>query len=102
MERGMKDTVTVSAKGQIVIPQEVRERLRIKPGAKLRLRLRDTFIELSPLPEDLVGYLCGVVNQGPSLADVLLAEREADRAREEREVAGFARGAKVPAKGKRL
>lgn len=98
----MKATITVSRKGQIVIPQEVREHLGIKPGTKLRLRLRDTLIELSPVPEDLVGYLCGVVNKGPSLAQVLLTEREADRAREEHEVAGFARGAKFPAKGKRL
>ncbi len=98
----MKPTLTVSAKGQIVIPQEVRDRLGIKPGTKLRLRLRDTLIELSPVPEDLVGYLCGVVNKEPSLAQVLLAEREADRAREEQQVAGFARGAKVPAKRRRL
>ena len=98
----MKPTITVSPKGQIVIPQEVRDRLGIKPGTKLRLQLRDTLIELSPVPEDLVGYLCGIVKKGPSLAKLLLAEREADRAREEHEVAGFARGAKVPAKGKGL
>lgn len=97
----MKNFVTVSAKGQIVIPQEIRKRLGIKPGTKLKLRLCDTRIELSPVPHDLVGYLCGIVKKGPSLARMLLAERKADSDREEQKIARWARGAKEPAKRKK-
>ncbi len=95
-------TVTVSAKGQIVIPQGIRERLGIKPGTKLKLRLSDNHLELSPVPHDLIGSLCGVVKKGPSLAQALLAEREDDRAREEQEVARLPSGSIVPGKRKRV
>ncbi|MDA2912757.1 AbrB/MazE/SpoVT family DNA-binding domain-containing protein [Acidobacteriia bacterium AH_259_A11_L15] len=98
----MKTVVTVSTKGQIVIPQEARERLGIKPGTKLKIRLAENHLELSRLPKDLIGYLCGVVRRGPSLSRVWLEEREADRDREEKKATRFARGAHVSAKRKRV
>ena len=98
----MKKVVTVSTKGQIVIPEEARERLGIKPGAKLKIRLADNRLVLSQVPEDLIGYLCGVVRKGPSLSRALLEEREADRGREDKKAARFARGAQVSAKRKRV
>lgn len=85
----MKSTVTISAKGQIVIPAEVRRCLGIKPGAKLRLRVADTHFELSPLPEDLIGHLRRVVKKDPSLSQMLLAERESDCVREEEDAERF-------------
>jgi AbrB family looped-hinge helix DNA binding protein len=100
-EHRKKSVVRVSAKGQIVIPQGVRRRLGIKAGTKLRLELSDDRIELSPLPQDLIGYLCGVVKKEHSLSQLLLREREADRDREEEKATRFTRGSKVPAKRKR-
>ncbi len=98
----MKKVVTVSTKGQIVIPEEARERLGIKPGTKLKIRLAENHLELSCLPEDLIGYLCGVVRKGPSLSRALREEREADRDREEKKAARFARRAQISAKRKRV
>lgn len=98
----MKAIVTVSTKGQIVIPEEARERLGITPGTKLKIRLADDHLELARLPQDLIGYLCGVVKRGPSLSRMLLEERRADREREEKKAARFARSAQVSAKRKRL
>jgi AbrB family looped-hinge helix DNA binding protein len=42
-------TVTVSPKFQVVIPQEVRERLGLKPGMKLRAQVLGNHIALVPV-----------------------------------------------------
>ena len=40
------DTVTVSPKFQVVIPQAIREELQLKPGEKLRVLRFDDRVEL--------------------------------------------------------
>ena len=44
----------VSVKSQTVIPREVRDRLRLKPGDTLRYRLTDAgvLLDKAPAPED--------------------------------------------------
>jgi AbrB family looped-hinge helix DNA binding protein len=96
----MKEVLTVSTRGQIVIPLEARERLGIKAGTKLQLRVSEGRLELSPVPEDLIGHLCGVIGKGASLSEALLEERRKDGGREEKEASRFTRGAKVSSKGK--
>jgi AbrB family looped-hinge helix DNA binding protein len=44
------EQVTVSSKGQIAIPSEVRERLNLSEGAKLTLEIRGQEIVLSKEP----------------------------------------------------
>ena len=51
--------VRTLAKGQVVIPIGIREKLGIKPGRELEIRVLDDHIELYPLPEDPVAALCG-------------------------------------------
>ena len=65
-------TVTISSKYQVVIPKNVRERLRIRPGQKVEAFAIAGRIELVPvrMPSDMRGYLKGM---DPSF------EREADR-----------------------
>ena len=65
-------TVTISSKYQVVIPKNVRERLRIRPGQKVEAFAIGGRIELVPVrvPSDMRGYLKGM---DPSF------EREADR-----------------------
>lgn len=56
------DTVTLSPKFQVVIPQAIREALRLKPGEKLRvLRYSDRveFIPVRPIKE-MRGFLRGM------------------------------------------
>jgi AbrB family looped-hinge helix DNA binding protein len=44
------DTVTLSAKYQIVIPRQVRERLKLRPGDKIQvISLDDVVIHLIPV-----------------------------------------------------
>ena len=56
------DIVTVSPKFQVVIPQRVRERVRLKPGTKLHVISFDDRIELVPLRpmREMRGFLKGL------------------------------------------
>jgi AbrB family looped-hinge helix DNA binding protein len=55
-------TVTVSSKFQIVIPQEVRQALDIRPGEKLQVLQYGNRIELVPIRpiRELRGFLRGI------------------------------------------
>lgn len=67
------DIVTISPKYQIVIPRAVRETLKLVPGQKLQIIVRDDQITLLPLRSAaaLRGFLRGI--------DTTL-ERDVDRA----------------------
>jgi AbrB family looped-hinge helix DNA binding protein len=55
--------VTISSKWQVVIPKDVREKLRIRPGQKVEafaLGDRIEFVPVIPL-EELKGFLKGLV-----------------------------------------
>ena len=67
-------TVRTLAKGQVVIPAEVRRRLGIAPGDLLEIRVVDDHIELAPLPDDPIAAFRGSLRGGDSLADGLIEE----------------------------
>lgn len=59
-------TVTVSPKYQVVIPSEVRERMKLKPGEKLAVVEKDGVVHLvrvRPLKE-MRGFVKGVSSKG--------------------------------------
>ncbi len=71
--------VKAYAKGQIIIPKDLRSKLGIFPGKKVSLRLVDDHLELRPLPDDPIEFLTGVFKDHPrSLSDELLRERKKD------------------------
>lgn len=80
--------VTTSARGQIVIPKEIRKKLKIVPGKKLLVKLEGDQIYLTLLPDDPVAAFCGVFADGPSLTGELIGERQKEREREEKKIAG--------------
>jgi len=51
-------TITISAKGQVVIPASIRKKLGLKKGEKLAIMEEEGYIKLVP-PADLTS-LCGV------------------------------------------
>ena len=55
-------TVTVSPKYQVVIPKEIRETLRLRPGQKMRVIEYDGRIELIPDRDitELRGFIKGI------------------------------------------
>lgn len=70
--------VRTSAKGQIVIPKEIRERLGITPGKRVLLRVVGRHAEITPLPDDPIKAMRGILKGRGSLAEELLEERNKD------------------------
>ena len=79
--------VTTSARGQIVIPKDIRRQLKIKPGKKLLLKVEGDQAVIRPLPDDPVEEFCGYFAGGPSLTKALLDERGKDKRRESKKAA---------------
>jgi len=79
---------TVSSKGQLVIPAEMRQALGIEPGTRVAIRREGDELILRPVSEvvlrRLIKELCGMTAGGPSMTDQLIAER-----REEDQKAGW-------------
>jgi AbrB family looped-hinge helix DNA binding protein len=81
--------ITVSSKGQMVIPAALREELGIEPGTQVAVRLEGQ--ELVLRPETLASKLAmikkmrGIAAGGPSLCDELLGDRRRERERELKE-----------------
>jgi AbrB family looped-hinge helix DNA binding protein len=74
----MNRITTVSTKGQLVIPAEMRESLGIAPGSRIAVTLQGTRIILEPVSEKLVDETRGLFAGGPSLSDLLQQERRRD------------------------
>jgi AbrB family looped-hinge helix DNA binding protein len=70
---------TVSTKGQLVIPAEIRTSLGIHPGTRIAVTVEGKNIVLRPVSEQLVDELHGILAGGPSLADELQQERRAEK-----------------------
>ena len=51
--------VTISTKGQIVIPKGVREILGLRPGTKINIELEGDEIKLRPIKENIPDRLYG-------------------------------------------
>ena len=76
-------TVTVSTKGWVVIPKDLREKYGIKKGTRIQIVDYGEVLALVPLPDDPVEALHGMLADGPSLTADLLAEHAHERTREE-------------------
>jgi AbrB family looped-hinge helix DNA binding protein len=73
--------LTVSTKGQLVIPADVRTELGIQPGSRIALTVENARIILQPINKRLVENLRGRFAGSPSMADDLQKERRADQRR---------------------
>jgi AbrB family looped-hinge helix DNA binding protein len=81
-----KAFITVSSKGQMVIPAAIRESLGIEPGTRIAVRQEGTRVILEPetlaaklrLIDEMQGCTAGL----PSGTDLLLEDRRLERERE--------------------
>jgi AbrB family looped-hinge helix DNA binding protein len=70
--------VKTLAKGQIVIPAEMRKKYHIEPGTELQIMEYGGIIYLVPPVEDPIKAAQGSLPSRPSLAGQLLRERRSD------------------------
>lgn len=71
-------TIRTLAKGQIVIPAEMRKKYPIGPGTELQIMEYGGIICLIPPVDDPVKAAQGALSSKPSLAGQLLRERRSD------------------------
>lgn len=70
---------TVSTKGQLVIPSEMRASLGIRPGTRIVIMLEEERIILQPVSERLVDETRGILAGEKSLIEELQQERRAEK-----------------------
>ena len=75
----MNRITTVSTKGQLVIPAEMRESLGIGPGTRIAVTLQGPRIILEPVSERLVDETRGLFAGGPPLTTALKKRRGKDK-----------------------
>ena len=71
-------TIKTLAKGQIVIPAELRKRLHIRPGTEMQIMEYSGIIYIIPPVEDPIKAACGLLPSKPSLSEKLLKERKSE------------------------
>ncbi|MCP4265758.1 MAG: AbrB/MazE/SpoVT family DNA-binding domain-containing protein [Candidatus Brocadiaceae bacterium] len=91
---------TVSSKGQLVIPKEIRDTLGIKSKQKVLLKVVKGHAIIEPLPEKPVETFCGIFKEGASLTKALLKQRRVDKKHEEKNTVGLIRPSRVSKKRK--
>ena len=69
-------TVKILAKGQIVIPAEIRKKYGIQPGTELQIMEYGGIVYLIPSAADPIGAACGILPPKPSLAEKLIKDRK--------------------------
>lgn len=50
---------TLSTKGQIIIPAELREELKLAPGTRMSIRREGQTLVLRPITPEFIDSLCG-------------------------------------------
>lgn len=75
-------TVTVSAKGWIVIPAEYRRKHRLEPGTKVQVVDYGGVLAVIPALENPERGARGILKAGERLTKALLSERREERQRE--------------------
>ena len=74
---------TISGRGQVVIPVEIRQKLKIRPGTKVSIEEVDGEIRVIPLSAILVRKYAGFLGRDPDAGHKAILERRRDAARSE-------------------
>ncbi len=73
---------TVSAKGWIVIPNELRKKYGLKAGSQVTLVDYGGVLSIVPLMDDPIQGAAGILKGDRPLTEALLEERSRERSRE--------------------
>ena len=76
----MKPYIKLGVDGRVTIPSEIRQRLRLKAGARLKINTVDGCIFLRPVAtKKFIDGLRGCLKGGPSLSELREREHRDDR-----------------------
>ncbi len=75
-------TLTISSKGWIVIPAELRRKYKLTPGAQVRVVDYGGVLAVVPVLKNPVEQAAGMLKGGPSLTKSLLADHAQELAGE--------------------
>lgn len=75
----MAEMVTVTSKGQLVIPSKLRKKLGIHKGTKVAVTAEGTRLILQPITPEYIHSLRGILKGDGSAMKFLLEERKRDR-----------------------
>ncbi len=78
--------ITVSTKGQVLIPSKIRRKLKINKGTKIYIEEKENEITLKPITPEAISNIAGMLRTGGELTKDLLKERAKDREREELDI----------------
>jgi AbrB family looped-hinge helix DNA binding protein len=81
-------TLTISNKGWVVIPADLRKKYNLMPGTEVVIVDYGGVLAIVPAMKDPVKQGYGMLKGGPSLTQALLKERAAERKREEAKIKG--------------
>lgn len=68
--------ITVSSKGQVVIPQEIREKMKIKEGQRVKIEEVGGTIIIVPVPKDPIKALKGITKETKESTKIVRALRK--------------------------
>ncbi len=74
--------LTISTKGWVVIPAELRLKYKLNPGAKIRMVDYGGVLSLVPAYDDPIKQTAGILKQKRSLTAALRQQRTNDRTQE--------------------
>jgi AbrB family looped-hinge helix DNA binding protein len=78
--------LTISEKGWVVIPAELRKKYNLTPGTQVMIVDYGGVLAIIPAMQDPVEQGYGMLKGGTSLTKALLKERAAERKREEAKI----------------
>jgi AbrB family looped-hinge helix DNA binding protein len=78
----------ITAKGRLTVPSRIRRQLGIKPGTRINFVEEGERIIFQPVTREYISSFCGIFKFKPgekSVVQELLAERRAEKEKEDRE-----------------
>jgi AbrB family looped-hinge helix DNA binding protein len=75
----MAEMVTVTSKGQLVIPSRLRKKLGIHKGTRVSVTSEGTRLILQPITPEYIHSLRGMLSKDSRALEILYEERKRDR-----------------------